>query len=315
MRPAEIPDDAVIAAGEALQAEGRRITGFALRARCQGGNPNRLAAVWTDHVARHSAARAEPAPTLPVEVADVLQAVSAELVAKLQRLAADLHQGAVRAAEQRVAEVLRGAAEQREQAQQELADAGQAVEELEGQLADLRAQLEAQQARLAQAHEAVQRREVEHATLKQRLSSAELAAHAAAEAHAVELAQARGEAAQLRDALDQQRAEFTRQVTEQTAQVRAREQQLADEREQHQAERATAGKEALRQAERFTEVQRERDTARQEAQAARESAARLQGEVEALRAHGAELGALLRAFGGDPPAGGPSTAARRRAGP
>lgn len=77
-------------------------------------------------------------------------------------------------------------------------------------------------------------------------------------------------------------------VHAQTAEARAAQQHLADEREQ-------------RQAERFTKVQRQRDAARQQAQDARETAARLQGQVEPLNAHAIELTAPLKSFGAEAP--------------
>jgi len=42
MRPAEFAPEAIIDAGQALQAAGRNITGFALRQKVGGGNPSRL---------------------------------------------------------------------------------------------------------------------------------------------------------------------------------------------------------------------------------------------------------------------------------
>ena len=42
MRPAEFSPEEIVAAGEALVAAGRNVTGFALRQKVGGGNPNRL---------------------------------------------------------------------------------------------------------------------------------------------------------------------------------------------------------------------------------------------------------------------------------
>lgn len=349
MRPAEISDEAVIEAGNALLAAGRRITGWALRAQIGAGKAERLEAVWEAHVGRSSAAPAGPAIALPAELAELLQKVSGDLVAQLQRLVTDMHQRAVRAAEERVIEALRGAAEVEAKAKQAGLDAGKVVEDLERQRDEAREQLEAERARLVQAHEAAQHREVEHATLRQRLTSAELTAKAAAEAHAAELAQVRGGMDRLRD-------DLTRQVTEQTALVRARDQQVLDERtsaearmqewsgqveqlttqlqaardevsqcqarsqavqEQHRTDRATAAKAAQELAEKLTKVQAERDDALRDAHQAREAVARLEGRTDSLATHTAELMALLRALGGDrgdspPPGPGPAPVGRKR---
>lgn len=49
MRPAEFSPEEIVAAGEALVAAGRNVTGFALRQKVGGGNPNRLKQVWDEH--------------------------------------------------------------------------------------------------------------------------------------------------------------------------------------------------------------------------------------------------------------------------
>jgi colicin import membrane protein len=316
MRPVEVTDEEIIEAGQALLAADQRITGFALRKQLGGrGTPTRLRAVWEAHEAQATPA-APPAPELPAEVASTLQAVTSDLAARLLRLASDLNQAAVRDADQRVAKAEQKADAKEQAAQREVDDATANVLELEAQKADLRTALDAERAKVASAGEGAQRQAVELATVRERLTSVELAARQATEVHAADLAQARAEAKQLRAELDQVREDLTRQLTEQTAQVSARDQLLADVREQHQVERAAAAKEVQRQAERVAQVQRECDAARKEAQEARESAARLQGEAQTLRGRGDELAALLKAFGTVPPAEASSTAApaRRKAG-
>jgi hypothetical protein len=52
MRPPKFSDKAIIVAGEALQAEGRRITGFTLRQKTGGGDPARLLQVWQKHLSQ-----------------------------------------------------------------------------------------------------------------------------------------------------------------------------------------------------------------------------------------------------------------------
>lgn len=58
MRPAEFPAEAIIEAGQALQAAGRNVTGFALRQKVGGGNPTRLKQVWDDHISAQAVATA-----------------------------------------------------------------------------------------------------------------------------------------------------------------------------------------------------------------------------------------------------------------
>ena len=117
MRPVEFEPEAIIQAGQELQAIGRNITGFALRQKVGGGNPSRLKQVWDEHLAGQSTARAEPVAELPIEVADEVASVTRALTERIASLAVELNDKAVKAAERRVAEVIRTAGEQREQAE------------------------------------------------------------------------------------------------------------------------------------------------------------------------------------------------------
>lgn len=154
MRPAEITNDQIIEAGKALQAEGRRVTGFALRQRAGGGNPSRLRQIWDEYAQGH--AEAEPAPELPAEVAEGLASAREVLAEQLAELVGRLHGQAVLAAERRVTEAVRAAGEQREMAEREMADAAKMVEALEAELDDAKAlvgELQEQLAALQAAHQ------------------------------------------------------------------------------------------------------------------------------------------------------------------
>lgn len=107
MRPATYEPEQIIEAGLALQAEGRNITGFALRSRIGGGNPGCLRQIWDEHLASQSTVVSEPVAELPVEVAEEVKVVSAALAERITQLATELNDKAVRAAERRVAEVTR----------------------------------------------------------------------------------------------------------------------------------------------------------------------------------------------------------------
>jgi len=91
MRPAEFAPEDIIAAGEALQAASRNVTGFALRQKVGGGNPNRLKQVWDQHLARQSVIQAEPVAELPVEVAEEVAIVSKSLTERINQLATELN--------------------------------------------------------------------------------------------------------------------------------------------------------------------------------------------------------------------------------
>ena len=134
MRPVEFTPEAIIEAGQELQGAGRNITGFALRQKVGGGNPTRLKQVWDEHLASQSVQQAEPVAELPVEVAEEVAAVTKALTERLATLAVELNDKAVKAAERRVHEVVRSAGEQRAQAERELSDAAQTVDDLEAKL-------------------------------------------------------------------------------------------------------------------------------------------------------------------------------------
>ena len=131
MRPVEHTNDSIVAAGKAIQADGRNVTGFALRQVLGGGNHARLKQIWDAHLSELAGAASEPVAALPPEVADEVAVVSQALAERLGALALGLNAKAVKAAERRVQEVMGVAAEQQSQANRELADAAQAVESLE----------------------------------------------------------------------------------------------------------------------------------------------------------------------------------------
>lgn len=91
MRPATYEPEQIIEAGLALQAEGRNITGFALRNQVGGGNPTRLRQIWDEYQASQSTVVTEPVAELPVEVAEEVKAVSAALSERITQLATELN--------------------------------------------------------------------------------------------------------------------------------------------------------------------------------------------------------------------------------
>ncbi len=183
MRPATYEPEQIIEAGLALQAEGRNITGFALRNQVGGGNPTRLRQIWDKYQASQSAVVTEPVAELPVEVAEEVKAVSAAMSGRITQLATELNDKAVRAAERRVAEVTRAASEQTAQAERELADVAQTVDDLEEKLDELQDRYD----RLTLAQESErslrQQQDVEMAQLKERLAAAEENARQREERH------------------------------------------------------------------------------------------------------------------------------------
>lgn len=170
MRPTEISNEEIIAAGNALLAEGRSVTGFALRRQTGGGNPSRLRQVWDEHVAS-SAQPSEPVAELPIELAELMNKVSADWSGQLARLAAELNDKANKAAERRVAEVVRTASDQRQQTERELADAAATVDELETRLAAADAESDRRAATLAEQSAQLQAQAVELARVNEQLAN------------------------------------------------------------------------------------------------------------------------------------------------
>jgi chromosome segregation ATPase len=201
---------------------------------------------------------------------------SAQLADQLERLRAEL-------------------AEQRSATEQAKARA----EEIEHRAADLKAELDRAHAETAAVRDelsearALHRRETEQlkaiAAEQIEHARAELAtfrgkAEAAQEAQAKKIEDAEAQAAALRGQLEALRGEL--------ATVTAK----ADAAEQlHRDQKKAAAEEALRQAERFTRVQEQRDTQAKETAQAREQAAHLAGQVETLKAQCAALTARLGA--------------------
>ena len=202
MRPATFEPQQIIEAGLALQAEGRNITGFALRNRVGGGNPGRLKQVWDEYLSSQTEVTTEPMAELPVEVAEEVKAVSSALAERISQLATGLNDKAVRAAERRVAEVTRAAGEQMAQAGRELADAAQTVDDLEETLDTLREEHSTTLAALDDSRRKEQAQAVELAQLRERLAATEKLLGESEKAGKEAAEQHRQQQAELQKALD-----------------------------------------------------------------------------------------------------------------
>jgi chromosome segregation ATPase len=173
MRPAEYTDEEIVAAGESIRATGRNVTGFALRQKVGGGNPSRLRQVWEEHLAGEQHAQADPVAELPAEVAETITHISQALTERIATLATELNDKAVKAAERRVAELVKAAGEQRTQTERELADAAETVEQYEIALDKMTEERDHLQSQLGSTLADLQSREVELAQLKERLAATE----------------------------------------------------------------------------------------------------------------------------------------------
>lgn len=286
MRPATFETEQIIEAGLALQAEGKRITGFGLRNRTGGGNPARLKQVWDEYQATQTAPSTDPVAELPDEVADAVKGISATLAEQLAKLAAELNDKIIKAAERQVDDITRAAEKQQAETEQELADAAQTVDDLEQKLEAMTADFRKTQELLDNSREREQANLVELAQVRERLAATEdrlKASEAAAEQH-------RQQQAELQKRLDAGENKLAEAATHHEAELR-------DIREQHARNEATmqkrfdeAGKEAVAEQKK---QQTALDQALREAAAARESKAELNGELKSLKEQNRELTALL----------------------
>lgn len=294
MRPVSFTDETVIQAGKDLLAAGRNITGFALRKAIGGGNPSRLKQVWDEHQASSEGAQ-EPVQQvqLPVEVVQVVDTISADLSGRINALAVDLNTKATKAAERMVNEVLKTAGEQRQQADRELQDAADTVDDLEEKLDLANAKIAAGEEALAKAVSEAQAHAVELAKVRERLAASEK-----------QVTQLKEESEQAKREVVEQKAALATAVKDHKQAVTA----LESERDQARREReSTAGElatvkaraeaangahedhrkreaaEIQRLNESIKRIEGERNQATKEAGSARESAAKLQGKVEALQ--------------------------------
>ena len=307
MRPVEFTSESITQAGQELQAIGRNITGFALRQKVGGGNPSRLKQVWDEHLASQSVAKAEPVSELPVEVAEEVALVTKELTQRLGALAIELNDKAVKASERRVHEVVRAAGNQREQAERELADASQTVEDLEAKLDQATAEAQALEGKLDEVQAVNQVQAVELAQVRERLSLTEQTAKTAEAQHVAELARMNAvieadrarrqqEADQLRTELEEQKKVAHGAAAERdqvridlvavTAKAHASEQARLEQRK-------VVDQEAKRAIAQLAKAETSLEKAHQEAGAAREDSANLRGQVEAMKAQVAELMQVL----------------------
>lgn len=296
MRPPEFTTEAIIQAGQELQAAGRVVTGFALRQKTGGGNPNRLKQTWEEHINSQNTTKTEPVAELPVEVAEEVANVTRTLTERLAAMAVELNDKAVKAAERRVSEVIRTAGEQREQTERELADAAQTLDDLEAKLDEVKTGSEGLETRLTEMLAASQAQAVELAQVRERLALTEQSAVKAAEEHTAELdrlnSAIESERARHRADLDEAKKAIQVATSERDearnglATAKAKSEAASDALQEH---RKQAAAEAHRTAERLTKAQSERDEARKDASVAREETAQLRGRGEALQAQVGDL--------------------------
>ncbi|HAF2120010.1 TPA: hypothetical protein G8N53_003412 [Salmonella enterica] len=284
MRPATFEPEEIIAAGKALQAEGVvNITGFALRKRVGGGDPSRLRQVWDGYLAGQTSVEPEPLADLPPELADAVKTVTATLTGHVVQLLRELNDRAVRAAECRVDDITRTAGEQKEQAERELADAVQTVDDLEQRLEAVTADLRKTQELLDNSREREQTNLVELAQVRERLAATEERLKDAEKNGREAAEQHRQQTETLQHKLDDAEQRLADSVSRYTA----------DLREVKVEYNATVSELKAQYMQTEGSLLKRIDTAENAAREAQTSEALLQGEIRALKEQNRELTALL----------------------
>lgn len=186
MRPTEHTNESIVEAGQRLQAEGRNVTGFAIRERIGGGKPGRLLQVWNDYQESQVQSQAETVAKLPLEIAEHLTLVTDDLAIRMNALVVALNDQAVKTAERRIAEVQREAGERQKQSERELDEASHVVDALEGRLDDMAGKVETLEGTLSELQATNHAQVVEAAQLRERLAAHEQRAVTAADQYAAE---------------------------------------------------------------------------------------------------------------------------------
>lgn len=217
MRPTEVSNEQIIEAGHQLLSVGRSVTGFALRKIIKAGDANRLKKVWDDYQISQSVTTSEPVAELPIEVAEEVAQVSKALVDKITLLAIELNDKAVKASERRVAELVRTTGEQRIQAERELADASETVDDLERQLDEKENEIDQINESLSISRNLTQTQAVEIAQIKERLVATEKDAKKESERMAGQL-----------EKLSEEKHDLINQLTNLKADLEATKAELAD---------------------------------------------------------------------------------------
>ncbi|EHI3196240.1 hypothetical protein J9Z47_003987 [Salmonella enterica] len=266
------------------QAEGVvNITGFALRKRVGGGDPSRLRQVWDGYLAGQTSVEPEPLADLPPELADAVKAITATLTGHVVQLLRELNDRAVRAAECRVDDIARTAEEQKVQAERELADAVQTVDDLEQKLDAVTADLRKTQELLDNSREREQTNLVELAQVRERLAATEERLKDAEKNGREAAEQHRQQTETLQHKLDDAEQRLADSVSRYTA----------DLREVKVEYNATVSELKAQYMQREESLLTRADSAENAAREARTSEASLQGEIRALKEQNRELTALL----------------------
>lgn len=169
MRPADYTNEAIIEAGNSIQAMGKNVTKYGLSAMVGGGDPKRLLAVWQAHELR-IAEVAQKIQELPVSIAKELDLASAAIFTHLRTITSSLQCSAMEAAELRITQIRDNTDQELEQAKQEQADAEVVIEQLGTKLESAQVQIDDLTSRLEIAHDMREKSSIELVRLRDQVA-------------------------------------------------------------------------------------------------------------------------------------------------
>jgi chromosome segregation ATPase len=155
-------------------------------------------------------------------------------------------------------------------------------------------EVESLERRLSEAQSHGQAQAVELAQLRERLAASEQAAKVAAETHARELEQAHSETKTVRAELDAARREASEKIEALRGELAEQKAKAAADAQAHADYRARMEQDAARITELLEQAKEAQEVARHDASEARESAAKLAGQLEAVQAQNATLLAAVQ---------------------
>lgn len=133
-RPADYSDAEIIKAGQALQADNKRVSAFAIREALGGGNINRIKSIWSDYLASNEEREAAADVELPAAFAEQVESAITGLVGDMRVLAGRLYNDARAQVNAEMRDTLSRVRKEQEQAAAAEQDAIAMVEQLDGQL-------------------------------------------------------------------------------------------------------------------------------------------------------------------------------------
>jgi hypothetical protein len=132
MRPPEVTNEEILAAGKEIQSQGKKVTGWGIRSVLGRGNANRFKTIWDEFSNQNK--QDETDLRLPVELEDLVSELEQNVVSQIRPLTVKLYEGALKAAQKQVSETSRELKQTKEDAEAEMQEADAIIQGLEKRL-------------------------------------------------------------------------------------------------------------------------------------------------------------------------------------